>query len=75
MQPGSPLGTVRLALGPLTKKVRFVYSGGQYALFKRSGGALFDVLEIGGGNAALCAALSAREHGAQLELLLESATQ
>lgn len=34
---------------------------------------MFDVLVIGGGNAALCAALSAREHGAQRVLLLESA--
>jgi tricarballylate dehydrogenase len=35
--------------------------------------AMLDVLVIGGGNAALCAALSAAEHGAKKILLLESA--
>jgi tricarballylate dehydrogenase len=34
---------------------------------------MFDVLVIGGGNAALCAALSAHEHGAKRVMLLESA--
>jgi len=34
---------------------------------------MIDVLVIGGGNAALCAALSAAEHGAKKILLLESA--
>ncbi|MGA1302008.1 MAG: FAD-binding protein, partial [Burkholderiaceae bacterium] len=34
---------------------------------------MVDVLVIGGGNAALCAALSASEHGAKKILLLESA--
>lgn len=33
----------------------------------------YDVIVIGGGNAALCAAISAKEHGAQSVLLLESA--
>lgn len=34
---------------------------------------LYDVIVIGGGNAALCSAISAKEHGAKSVLLLESA--
>ena len=34
----------------------------------------YDVIVIGGGNAAMCAALSAREHGARV-LVLEKAPE
>ena len=36
---------------------------------------MIDVLVIGGGNAALCAALSAVEHGARRVVVLESASR
>lgn len=39
----------------------------------RDEGAVWDVIVIGGGNAALCAAISAREAGAQRVLMLEAA--